>query len=1233
MRGVLNRFLFAVSLTLLGAGGGLPARSEPVPRDGSVAGAVIARKTGEEVRFIDVSNWQFVDLRQDLVGGDVLRTNATGQLAILFSDRTQIRMGRNATLVVKQVTSGSGADTVLELQAGTIWARAERGGPGVEVQTPAAAAAIRGTDWTMTVEGSRTSLSVLEGEVRLSNPQGSVDVREGEGAVASIGQAPQKVVIVDSDDREQMLFYLPAREAFRRMPASNQPVAQMRRQADRIVAKPAGERTTEEWVTLAETELTLEGRPAAQRTLSTLKGRSLTANQKARISLIEAIMLAEDKHYAEAAKLFDKAQRGLDARRRGVALYGGYYARSLADPTRVEKMPRSVQGPDAAFLRAYAVGFLQDLRAAMGVLKDAERQYPDDPQLPAYRAMLALLLNDRPEYQQAVDRSLSLDPSEPTALEARALYRAGFQGDNSGAMEDLEAAARVTPGSSSTWNVIGNVQSSRDANREAEAAFLKAIELDPQDPIPHANLAIFYLDTGRIEKAKAEIDKAMAVDPAFDLALVARGRYYLQTGEVDKAVEDLLAGTVANPAYSQGQLMLAAAHYEKGDRLAANQALDNADRLDDNDPVIAAVRTAMAIDDYDSIGAIRHAQEYLRRSKARGGEFTSVGANHEAGSTLNDAFRLQGLDAWGEYYGDAAFDPFQATAYVDQSLRGSSDPFVDNYFYGDNVITNEGNSQAFSSLLQGLLLDPHIISGRSREANLLKQPFFEVELGGGFTTAGGETGYTAEGEVQAYRNLPFPVSLYANLQWQKVPDARDIGALSDIETENKLVGGNAYLTASPTAYDRLVFYANHSKSEISRDLSVAVPDLSLLFGELPGTFPGGTLTTEQDVSARSTTAGLGWSHTIGYKNVVNAALLYSGLNSRDTQYLEAGLFGIPVPLGRTREEFDQKTYIAAINHMVGIDNLTWRYGIEGGRINLRQTEAFTDLRPFPFNDVDTFDRAEDKSNVGRIYIDLLHEISDSLKAEYALFGSYIDGDTSDVARIEPRIGLAWSPTDGQWLRAGFMRSSIDLTTPTLSPIGIVGIQPNAISVGTEGYVDTYALRWDAEWTPDFFTALQYQHQEMDHPRIPIPLVSTPFTTSEGRLDRASLTANAVLGAGFGLSSTAAYTDSEDQGSGTPTSGGPLPFVPEWAGQVALTWVNETHIKTTLAANYIGDRVNEAGVSLDDYWTLDANLVWEPFDKRFEFELAAYNLLDEDIELNNDIPGWGRSFKGTFRVRF
>ena len=55
--------------------------------------------------------------------------------------------------------------------------------------------------------------------------------------------------------------------------------------------------------------------------------------------------------------------------------------------------------------------------------------------------------------------------------------------------------------------------------------------------------------------------------------------------------------------------------------------------------------------------------------------------------------------------------------------------------------------------------------------------------------------------------------------------------------------------------------------------------------------------------------------------------------------------------------------------------------------------------------------------------------------------------------------------------------------------------------------------------------------------------------------------------------------------------------------------------------------------LDDYWTGDAFLVWEPFDKRFELELAAYNIFDQEFDLAPSIPGWGRSFVGSLKVRF
>jgi tetratricopeptide (TPR) repeat protein len=1202
------------------------ASAEPVPRSGPAAGAVIARKSGEEVRFIDVTDWRSVDLKQDLLSGDILRTNEIGQLAIVFSDRTQIRLGRNTSMVVKQITNETSSDTVLQLQSGTIWARAERGGPGVQVQTAAAAAAIRGTDWTMTVSGNNTSLTVLEGVVQLANPQGSVEVRQGEGAAATLGQAPRKVVIVDSDDREQMLFYLPPRQAFERMPPAAAPFAEIRKNADRILSVPPEKRTTADLVDLAEAQLSLEGPGRTSETLRSLERRPLSPGQQDRVILINAIIAANQGRYGEAAELFGQVEGRLDARRRWIALWGGYYARSLADPSRVEQMPPSVGGPEAAFLRAYAVGFLKDLNASIEALRDAERQYPSDPSLPAYRGWIALLLNDRKQAKEAIERSLSLDPHEPTALEARSHYRAGFEGDNEGALADLHEVLKVTPGSSTTWNAIGDIHSTRGANREAEAALQKAIKLDPYSPVSHANLAIFYLDMNRVEEAKREIDLAMAADPTLDQVLIARGRYYLQTGEPDKAVEDLLAGTVSNPADAQGQIVLGAAYYQQGDRVAAEQAIDNADRLDDNDPVIAALRASVAIDEYDAPGAILHAREYVRRARARGGEYTSLGANQQAGSILNGAFRFQGLNAWGEFYSDAVFDPFSGAAYIDESIRGSVTPYANSYLYGEDVINNAPNGQLFSSTLQGLLLEPTLISSPSRGSDILTRPFFEVSLGGGFTAANGRSGGIAEAELQGYTNLPNPTSYFANVQWQESPDSRDAGLVTDIGTELEVLGGNVFLTTSPTYYDHIVLYYNDAKSTFDEERPFLFEHPTI--GGIPGT-------EVNRLDGHSRNGGLGWSHTFSYENVFNAALLYSSTERTDTQFIEIDLPIFPIlPAARITGEFEQDAYIAAISHSVKADNLTWRYGVEGGWIDASQRQTEENLLPplLEGGDVVTAG-SSDRTSVARIYVDLLHEIRSNLKAEYALFGSYLDNDADDIARLEPRFGLAWSPAEGQWLRAAFIRSSIDLSTPTLSPVSVVGLQANEFEVEPNGRADTVAFRWDSEWSEAFFTALELQHQDLQGAQIAIPLSAFPFSTSEGRIDRASLTGNLLLGWGFGLSSTVAYADSRDEGGGLLPAGGPLPFVPEWAGQVALTYVNPANVRVSLAANYIGERESSAGTSLGDYWTLDSKLTWEPLDKRLELELEAYNLLDDDFEVDAGVPGWGRSFKGTLKVRF
>lgn len=136
---------------------------EPVARPSPYAGAVIAAKGGEKLKFPTEASWRYVEPAQNLVGGDTIRTNALGKVAILFEDRTQVRVGHNSTLIVKDIARGPNGETLLSLPSGSIYARASRGGAGVRIETPAAAAAIRGTDWSLSVQGSKTALAVLEG--------------------------------------------------------------------------------------------------------------------------------------------------------------------------------------------------------------------------------------------------------------------------------------------------------------------------------------------------------------------------------------------------------------------------------------------------------------------------------------------------------------------------------------------------------------------------------------------------------------------------------------------------------------------------------------------------------------------------------------------------------------------------------------------------------------------------------------------------------------------------------------------------------------------------------------------------------------------------------------------------------------------------------------------------------------------------------------------------------------
>jgi tetratricopeptide (TPR) repeat protein len=1184
-----------------------PAGAQVLQREDPLAGAIISTRGGEEGQLVPEPSWRGVAASQDLKAGDVLRTNATGTLAIVFADDTQIRLGRNATLVVKEI--GPGGPSRFGLTEGSLWARAPRGQADIVIDTPAASAAVRGTDWTLAVEGARTSLTVLDGAIELFNPQGALTVTAGQSAVATIGSAPTRIVLVQRPEREQLLFYLSLRDTFALLPPTPLTTAELRRERARLAAVPPEARTAADWLAAAEVGLALDGFEAARSALAEARARPLSAGEAARADLVAGLIAGAERRWSDAAVLLARAEGRLDPSRRVVAAYASFFAEALADPSRAVTPPDPsalADTPAGAVAEAFIAAYLGDFSRALAILRDAERRFPEDARLPAIRAQVAILANDEDEIREASARAIAIDPEEPEALRTRARVRAEYGGDLDGALADLRLATEIAPGDSGGWNDLALVQDARDAVREAEAAARRAIREDPEDPVPRSNLAILLLDQSRVEAARKEIETALALDPAFYAALVARGRLKLQTGDTEGAIDDLLAASVANPLYSNALLALAVAYYDAGEVAPARQQLDIADRLDPNDPIVSLARAAMALDLYEADEAIRASREAVRRNRNRGGDFAPLGATREGGSTLAESFRFLGLDAWAQYYGDVVFDRFDASGYFDRSIVAAVEPFVDEtgsgVFDPDEVISADG----LSLLVQGLLLEPLAIAAPERGLNIFRAPFSEVKVGGGPVLTDGAAGGLGYGELQAFSNTPFPVSVLARGELRTEPSRFD----DDDWTART---GTAFIGAEPAPYTRLLAFAAGSVAD--RDLPGPITDPTL----------------EGARSGDSVFGGLGLSHTFGERNVGQVLGVVSW--ARGDSFSEAG----DVIALREEEDAEQLAGTLGASHLIGIGPADIVYGVEGGAVGVDSTLTQTlFIGGVPV--ISASETTTDTIGVGRAFADVLVELGPDWRAQAGLTGAVLSGEAVDVDELGGRAGLAWAPADWTWLRVGVSRETLIPASVSLAPQTTVGLSPAEAPVAFGGTVEAVMARWDAEWSPRIFTSVEYQHQELDRLSFFAPLTAIDFEVEEGRLDRLQVTANVWLGGGFGASATYARTWSEivEGGAtlGSEVDGNPLPYIPHDYARGVLTWQHPTRVTASAAVTYLGDRRGDAaGTRIADATLVDAGLDWESPDRRLFLSFDIFNILDDPFEIAPDTPGWGRTAVIRGEVRF
>ncbi|HJU84008.1 MAG TPA: tetratricopeptide repeat protein [Holophagaceae bacterium] len=150
--------------------------------------------------------------------------------------------------------------------------------------------------------------------------------------------------------------------------------------------------------------------------------------------------------------------------------------------------------------------------------------------------------------------------------------------DPTAALEEAKCSLKVDEKSGVGWNILGVVQRDLGLETDAEASFLKALDLDAKDGAACGNLETLMQDTNRPELAAHYRDLGMklrAKDPYFH-AFLALEAYH--GGNMESARDEVKAAIKLLPYEPDFYVLLAQLQVAKGEKDDAIKTLERAKR-------------------------------------------------------------------------------------------------------------------------------------------------------------------------------------------------------------------------------------------------------------------------------------------------------------------------------------------------------------------------------------------------------------------------------------------------------------------------------------------------------------------------------------------------------------------------------------------------------------------------------------------------------------------------------
>ena len=154
-----------------------------------------------------------------------------------------------------------------------------------------------------------------------------------------------------------------------------------------------------------------------------------------------------------------------------------------------------------------------DIKNAFGEFVRAADLMPAsvDAQLKAGQVLLLAGLFE--DAKSRADRILAADPKNIQGQILRGNALAGLK-DIDGAVAQVESAIQIDPSQSLSYSSLGALlQFAKGDTAQAEAAFKKAVEIDPKSVQARLALANLYWSTGRREEAEKAFKETLEIEP------------------------------------------------------------------------------------------------------------------------------------------------------------------------------------------------------------------------------------------------------------------------------------------------------------------------------------------------------------------------------------------------------------------------------------------------------------------------------------------------------------------------------------------------------------------------------------------------------------------------------------------------------------------------------------------------------------------------------------------------